>query len=91
MKRYSRLAILATGVLALMLLAIACAPPPAPTPANPIQGIVWQWTSLTDQTTGKTDTVPSPEKYTIVFNADGTLNGQADCNTFTGTYSQANG
>ena len=91
MKRYSRLAILATGVLALILLAVACAPPPAPTPANPIQGIVWQWTSLTDQTTGKTDTVPSPEKYTIVFNADGTLNGQADCNTFTGTYSQANG
>ena len=33
----------------------------------------------------------NPENYTIVFNADGTLMGKADCNNFSGTYSQQNG
>ena len=33
----------------------------------------------------------TPEKYTITFREDGTLSGKADCNTFTGTYSQASG
>jgi heat shock protein HslJ len=35
--------------------------------------------------------VPNPENYTITFNPDCTLNGKADSNTFTGTYSQENG
>ena len=35
--------------------------------------------------------VDNPDKYTIVFYADGTTKGQADCNTFSGTYSQQNG
>lgn len=69
----------------------ACGSPAAQTPTNSIQGIVWQWTSLTNQTTQETTTVPNPENYTITFNADGTLNGKADCNNFTGTYSQDNG
>ena len=56
-----------------------------------IVNIVWQWLSVTDQTTKETQTVPNPEDYTIVFNADGTLNGKADCNVFGGTYSQASG
>jgi hypothetical protein len=34
--------------------------------------------------------VPNPENYTIIFNADGTPNGKADCNSFTGTSSQQN-
>ena len=33
----------------------------------------------------------NPENYTITFNADGTLNGLADCATFNGSYSQENG
>ena len=33
----------------------------------------------------------TPEKYTITFREDGTLSGKADCNTFTGTYSQESG
>ena len=71
----------------------ACAPAATPTPAptNSITGIVWQWTSVTNQTTKQTTTVPTPENYTIIFNADGTLTGKADCNSFSGTYSQANG
>lgn len=70
-------------------LAAACAPAATPTPSNSIQNILWQWTTLTDQ--GKVTTVPNPENYTIVFNADDTLNGKADCNSFAGTYSQQNG
>jgi heat shock protein HslJ len=69
------------------------APPtslPQPT-ANPIQDILWQWTSLTNRTTNETTSVSNPENYTISFFADSTLVGKADCNTFTGTYSQENG
>jgi heat shock protein HslJ len=35
--------------------------------------------------------VPNPENYTITFNEDGTFNGQADCNSIAGTWSQENG
>jgi len=82
------------ATLGVLLLVAACGPAATPTPANSInsiQGTVWQWVSVTDQSTGETTTVPNPEKYTITFNADGTLQGQADCTTFNGTYSQENG
>ena len=79
-----------------LIVTAACVPPPAPapataTPSNAITDIVWQWTSVTNQTTRVTTTVPDPQDYTITFRADGTLNGKADCNTFSGTYSQQNG
>lgn len=66
----------------------------APTPANTsssIQNVIWQWTSVTNQTTKVETTVPNPANYTISFYPDGTLSGKADCNTFNGTYSQQNG
>jgi heat shock protein HslJ len=90
----------------LAMLLVACVPVPTPiaptqAPTQPvvaapvsqpeIVNIVWQWTSVTDQTTKETKTVPNPENYTIIFNADGTLTGKADCNTFGGIYSQENG
>jgi heat shock protein HslJ len=80
------------GLILVMALA-ACAPAATPTPApsSTITDIVWQWTSVTNKTTQETTTVPNPESYTIIFNADGTLTGKADCNSFSGTYSQANG
>jgi heat shock protein HslJ len=59
--------------------------------SDTITGIVWQWTSLTDRVTGEETTIPNPENYTITFNEDGTLEGKADCNNFSGTYSQENG
>jgi heat shock protein HslJ len=90
-KPYSRTISLATICLVIMVIAVACTPSAAPTPTNSIQGIVWEWTSVTDQATKETTSVPSPENYTITFNADSTLNGKADCNTFNGTYSQENG
>jgi heat shock protein HslJ len=73
-----------------VLLLAACATTATPTPTNSITGIIWQWTSLTDQSTSQTTSVPNPENYTITFNADGTLNGKADCNNFAGSYSQEN-
>jgi uncharacterized protein YraI len=68
-------------------------PPPASAPAtsgSDITNIVWKWQKLEDVVTGSTR-VDDPNKYTIVFNTDGTTTGQADCNTFSGTYSQVNG
>ena len=53
--------------------------------------IVWQWTSVTNKPTGAKTTVPNPQDYTITFREDGTLSGKADCNTFTGTYTQEGG
>ena len=105
MKRRFNLTVVAAGALTLVLLAAAaCVPvPPAVAPAaapaaapasassNTITGIVWQWVSVTDQTTKQTTTVPNPASYTIIFNVDGTTSGKADCNTFTGTWSQQNG
>jgi heat shock protein HslJ len=73
-----------------MLLGAACTQGATSTPSDSIQGVIWQWTSLTNQTTKETTTIPNPESYTITFNTDGTLNGKADCNTFSGTYSQEN-
>jgi heat shock protein HslJ len=58
---------------------------------NPILGVLWQWASVSNQSSGQTTPVPNPEQYTITFKADGTLTGKADCNTFNGTYSQQNG
>lgn len=62
-----------------------------PVEASPIQGINWQWVNVTDQSTSEITTVPTPAQYTIAFNANGTVNGLADCNSFTGTYSMTNG
>ena len=84
-----------------LILAAACVAVPLPTaaptaaptapPSTTITNIVWQWTSVTNRPTGETTTVSNPQNYTITFRDDGTLSGQADCNTFTGTYSQASG
>jgi heat shock protein HslJ len=77
-----------------LIVAAACyppatpVPPAAPAPSNTITNTVWQWANVTNQTTRETTEVPSPQDYTITFRDDGTLSGQADCNNFTGTYSQ---
>ena len=74
-----------------ILMLAACAPEAEPASSNTITGIVWQWESVTEQPTGETTTVPDPQNYTIIFNEDGTFEGQADCNAIGGTYSQENG
>ena len=77
-----------TLVLASLLFLAACG---TASSSDTITGIVWQWTSVKDRVTGEETTVPNPESYTITFNEDGTLEGKADCNNFSGTYSQENG
>jgi heat shock protein HslJ len=89
MKPYSTSIILAFSILAIALLVTACGP--SSTSSDSIHGILWQWTSVTNQTTKEATPVPNPENYTITFNEDGTLEGKADCNTISGTYSQENG
>ena len=64
--------------------------PPTPT-VNPIQNIIWKWSSVTQRSTGVQTNIPNPGDYTISFYPDSSLKGVADCNTFTGTYSQSNG
>ena len=91
-----RLSLLAVLSLALVV-AAACyppatpVPPSAPAPSSEITNIVWKWQTLNDVAAGTSMKVDNPDKYTIVFYADGATTGQADCNTFAGTYSQANG
>lgn len=69
----------------------ACGTEDEPAATDSIQGIVWQWESVTVQPAGDTTTVPDPENYTLIFNDDGTFNGTADCNSISGTYSQEAG
>ena len=96
MTKQFRLTLLAVLSLALVV-AAACyppatpVPPSAPAPSSEITNIVWKWQTLNDVAAGTSMKVDNPDKYTIVFYADGTTKGQADCNTFSGTYSQANG
>jgi heat shock protein HslJ len=69
-------------------------PPPASAPStssSDITNIIWKWQKLEDVASGSSTRVDDPNKYTIVFYDDGTTTGQADCNTFSGTYSQDNG
>ena len=58
---------------------------------DPLTGTVWEWVSVTQKSSGTVTTVPDPENYTIIFNEDGTFEGQADCNAISGTYSQEGG
>ncbi len=90
-----KITITVLACLGLLVLA-ACGTENEPTPTSPpatntIQGIVWQWQSVTEQSTGNTTTVPSPQSYTITFNDDGTFTGTADCNAIAGAYSQEGG
>jgi heat shock protein HslJ len=94
--KLSRLLLLLACLSIVLITAAACVPLPTPvpttaTPSNAITNIVWQWTSVTNQTTRETTTVSDPQNYAITFRDDGTVSGKADCNNFTGTYSQENG
>ena len=93
-KRFHPLLLLACLSIVL-LVTVACAPLATPATVvrtdNTITNILWQWISVANRSTGETTEVPSPQDYTIAFYEDGTLSGQADCNTFTGTYSQESG
>ncbi len=61
----------------------------APTDAALLIGTTWQWIDLMQGNVS--EAVTPPESYTIVFNDDGTVNIQADCNTAFGEYTAADG
>lgn len=73
------------AVIALLFTLVLASCTTAPAAVNLTDG-TWQWVDWTD-TTGTT-TVPNPENYTLTFNSDGTFTGLADCNSFSGTYTQ---
>jgi len=56
-----------------------------------LQATSWEWTAMTETAPSSQSVVPNPASYTITFNNDGTMTGQADCNQFSGTYAAANG
>ncbi len=65
------------------------AAPPATQPAPPpFADFIWYWQG-TNFTNGAQVLVPDPSGYTIRFLSDGTIEGQADCNTFGGGYTIA--
>ena len=85
------LVIVSLGILVFTIAACVpiAAPAPAPTtPANAITDIAWHWISVTNKTTKESTEVLEPQNYTITFLDDGALTGMADCNSFTGMYSQ---
>jgi heat shock protein HslJ len=57
---------------------------PAATPE--LVGPTWQWEQLIDAAGSRDTAVDEPEKYTVMFNADGTAAMKADCNQAAGTY-----
>ena len=69
---------------------------PTPTPAQPetsgavdaptIQNITWTWVDRTNPSDGSSETIDSPASYTLLFQADGSYQFQADCNSGSGTY-----
>ncbi len=82
---------IAVALLAGLILLVGCNPAAEPADANAIEGIVWQWESVTVQPSGEKTAVPNPQDYTILFNPDGTFEGKADCNAISGTYTDENG
>jgi heat shock protein HslJ len=100
MNKLSQRTLLLACLAVMMVAGAACYPPvtpvplttaPSSAPSNTITNIVWQWTSVSSRSTGQTSQVAAPQVYTIIFGDDGAVRGQADCNTFTGTYSQQAG
>lgn len=61
--------------------------PPEPTrdPAADLVGPTWEWVRLVGGAQGD-QSVPDPADYTLVFEEDGNLRIQADCNSGGGSY-----
>ena len=65
--------------LALFVFAACTTPQAEPASGDTITGIVWKWQTVTDKSSGSSTKVPNPDNYTIIFQEDGTTEGQADC------------
>jgi heat shock protein HslJ len=89
----TKLSVLLMTMIVTLLFAAGCSSSadPTPEPATTIDGVIWEWLSVKNKATNETTTVSDPENYTLIFNADGTLTGKADCNEFAGTYTTEGG
>lgn len=82
---------LLTAVLLLLLFALALAGCGGGVDADDYTLTSWDWAlQRITAADGAVTAVPNPDLYTILFNADGTLTGLADCNNFGGSYTEAN-
>ena len=82
------------GALLLIALLAACASGSETESTEfTLTGVNWQWESMTIRGAEgeEVTTVSDPSLYTVVFNEDGTLNGQADCNVYGGSYTTEQG
>jgi heat shock protein HslJ len=96
MKRFTYLitAVLLVGILSSCSFGNSATPQPtsAPLPTAPaaspatVTGVTWEWIEFSEAQPPSVKPVPAPEKYTIIFNTDGTFNAMADCNAASGTY-----
>ena len=86
-------------IIAILLAVVAaCGSPtatPVPTvaPVEPaaeveITDILWKWEQFQDQSDEGNITVDDPDRYTLVFRTDGTVEVQADCNAISGTFTR---
>ena len=71
-------------ILSLSLLAMLIIGACAAVPGKDLKDITWQWTSLNGPT--EQISVPNPDRYTLLLNADGTASIKADCNSVFGSY-----
>ena len=64
--------------------------PPAAIADNALTAQAWQWVSFLDQSTGEA-AISDPQNYTVDFQADGTVQVKADCNSASGSYATSTG
>jgi heat shock protein HslJ len=57
-----------------------------PLTADQIQGVLWQWRDLVELDSGGETVVPDPKDYSVVFQDEGLMTIQADCNTVSASY-----
>lgn len=72
----------------LIVLAVVASVVIAACGGSSLTGKAWQLTAITEQVPAFQGVVPEADqaRYTITFNADGTYNALADCNTMNGSY-----
>ena len=83
MFKSKNVSIIVVSLLIVIAIATACSSQQA---GADIIDITWQWAALFENEPASQSVVPTPENYTIILNADGTLNIQADCNMVSGSY-----
>jgi len=63
-----------------------CGDPVSSISKSDIAGVEWQWSELIETQPTSQSVVPDPENYTLVFQPDGMIGIQADCNLVGGSY-----